>query len=71
VNWIELNWKILVTQGVVGIVFGIVAMVWPIASVITLVVAGFVLRSAVNKAAVAGTAGASGALASATPALGV
>ena len=37
-NWIELNWKILVAQGVVGVVFGIVAMVWPIASVITLVV---------------------------------
>jgi uncharacterized membrane protein HdeD (DUF308 family) len=38
VNWIELNWKILVTQGVIGIIFGIVAMVWPIASVVTLVV---------------------------------
>jgi uncharacterized membrane protein HdeD (DUF308 family) len=38
VNWIELNWKILVTQGVIGVVFGIVAMIWPIASVITLVV---------------------------------
>lgn len=37
-NWIELNWKILVTQGVIGIIFGFVAMIWPIASVITLVV---------------------------------
>jgi uncharacterized membrane protein HdeD (DUF308 family) len=38
VDWTLRGWKILVTQGVIGIVFGIVAMVWPIASVVTLVV---------------------------------
>ncbi|HET7799793.1 MAG TPA: DUF308 domain-containing protein [Humibacillus xanthopallidus] len=37
-DWTLINWKLLVTQGVIGVVFGVVAMVWPIASVVTLVV---------------------------------
>ena len=37
-DWTLVNWKLLVTQGVTGIVFGIIAMVWPIASVVTLAV---------------------------------
>ncbi len=32
------SWKLLVVRGVIGIVFGIVAMVWPISTVVGLVV---------------------------------
>lgn len=35
-NWLNLSWKVLVLRGVVGIVFGIVAMVWPIDTAIAL-----------------------------------
>jgi uncharacterized membrane protein HdeD (DUF308 family) len=37
-GWLELSWPVLVVRGVVGILFGIVAMVWPISTGITLVV---------------------------------
>lgn len=33
-DWLNLSWKVLVARGVVGIVFGIVAMVWPTSTVI-------------------------------------
>lgn len=34
----QFSWKLLVVRGVVGILFGIVAMVWPISTVFALVV---------------------------------
>lgn len=35
-NWLNMSWKILVLRGVVGIVFGIVAMVWPLNTALAL-----------------------------------
>lgn len=58
-DWTLINWKLLVTQGVIGIVFGVVAMVWPLLALlwgVMLVVAGLVLRSAITKAVTAGAA---------------
>jgi uncharacterized membrane protein HdeD (DUF308 family) len=35
-DWMSLSWKAMVVRGAVGIVFGVVALVWPIQTVITL-----------------------------------
>ncbi len=37
-SWLEANWKLSVARGVLGIVFGVVAMVWPVETLVTLVV---------------------------------
>lgn len=37
-DWLEMEWKLLVTRGVIGIVFGIVAMAWPMGTAVTLIV---------------------------------
>ena len=36
-TWLELSWKALVVRGAVGIVFGIVAVVWPLETATALV----------------------------------
>lgn len=35
---LDLSWKVMVARGAVGVIFGIVAMVWPLSTVIALVV---------------------------------
>lgn len=35
-DWLNLSWKVLVARGVLGIVFGIVAMAWPLDTAIAL-----------------------------------
>ena len=35
-DWMNLSWKSLVVRGGVGIVFGILAMVWPVTTAIAL-----------------------------------
>jgi uncharacterized membrane protein HdeD (DUF308 family) len=35
-DWLSLGWKLLVARGVLGIVFGVVAMIWPVGTAITL-----------------------------------
>jgi uncharacterized membrane protein HdeD (DUF308 family) len=35
-DWMSLSWKSLVVRGVIGIVFGVVALVWPLETVIAL-----------------------------------
>jgi len=35
-DWLNLSWKLLVVRGVIGILFGIVAMVWPIETAVAL-----------------------------------
>jgi uncharacterized membrane protein HdeD (DUF308 family) len=35
-DWFALSWKLLLTRGIIGILFGIVAMVWPISTAIAL-----------------------------------
>jgi len=35
-DWLNASWKLLVTRGVIGIVFGIVAMVWPVSTAVAL-----------------------------------
>lgn len=35
-SWLDVGWKILVLRGVVAIVFGLVAIVWPISTAVTL-----------------------------------
>jgi len=37
-EWLSLSWKILVVRGVVGVVFGVLAMAWPELTILTLVV---------------------------------
>ncbi|WP_300683138.1 DUF308 domain-containing protein [Nocardioides sp.] len=37
-DWLSLSWKLLMVRGAIGIVFGIVAMVWPISTIWALVV---------------------------------
>jgi len=37
-SWLELGWKVLVVRGAIGIVVGVVAMVWPDITVLALVV---------------------------------
>lgn len=37
-EFLRLSWKILLVRGVIGIVFGIVAMVWPLSTTVALVV---------------------------------
>lgn len=36
-DWLSLGWKLLVTRGVLAIVFGLIAMIWPQATVIAFV----------------------------------
>jgi uncharacterized membrane protein HdeD (DUF308 family) len=35
-DWIKLSWKLLVVRGVIGIVFGVLAMIWPLSTAIAL-----------------------------------
>lgn len=35
-DWLSLSWKLLVVRGVIGVLFGIVAMVWPVTTAIAL-----------------------------------
>ena len=35
-DWLAVGWKALVTRGVIGIVLGVMAMVWPIGTAIAL-----------------------------------
>ena len=35
-DWLAVGWKALVMRGVIGIVLGVMAMVWPIATAIAL-----------------------------------
>jgi uncharacterized membrane protein HdeD (DUF308 family) len=35
-DWLNLSWKLLVTRGVLAIVFGIIAMIWPLETAIAL-----------------------------------
>lgn len=37
-NWLELSWKALASRGAIGIVFGVVALAWPGATVIAFAV---------------------------------
>jgi uncharacterized membrane protein HdeD (DUF308 family) len=37
-DWLTLGWKMLLVRGVIGIVFGIIAIVWPISTAIALAV---------------------------------
>lgn len=37
-DWLSSAWQLLVLRGVVGIIFGVLAMVWPISTVVALVV---------------------------------
>ncbi|MET0837138.1 MAG: DUF308 domain-containing protein [Marmoricola sp.] len=37
-SWLEMSWKLLVARGVLAIVFGLVAMIWPVETLVTLVV---------------------------------
>lgn len=37
-GWLELSWPVLLVRGLVGILFGIVAMLWPIDTAVVLVV---------------------------------
>jgi uncharacterized membrane protein HdeD (DUF308 family) len=37
-DWLNLSWKLLVARGVIGIIFGFMAMVWPDLTIIALVV---------------------------------
>ena len=37
-EWLNLSWKILVVRGVVGVVFGVLAMTWPELTILTLVI---------------------------------
>ncbi len=38
VLWLEMSWKVLVVRGALGIVFGLVAMIWPVETLLTLVI---------------------------------
>ncbi|GAA1549366.1 HdeD family acid-resistance protein [Nocardioides humi] len=35
-DWLNLSWQLLVARGVIGVIFGILAMVWPISTAIAL-----------------------------------
>lgn len=37
-DWLSLSWQVMVVRGIVGVVFGVVAMAWPIGTVVALVV---------------------------------
>jgi uncharacterized membrane protein HdeD (DUF308 family) len=37
-DWLSLSWKVLVLRGVVGVVFGLMAMTWPGLTILALVV---------------------------------
>jgi uncharacterized membrane protein HdeD (DUF308 family) len=37
-DWLSLAWKVLVARGVIGIVFGVIALVWPGETVVAFVV---------------------------------
>lgn len=37
-DWLALSWKVLVVRGVIGVAFGVMAMVWPDLTVLVLVV---------------------------------
>ncbi len=37
-DWLELSWKVLIVRGVLGIAFGLMALLWPDLTVVALVV---------------------------------
>ena len=68
-SWLEANWKLSVMRGVLGIVFGIVAMVWPVETIVTLVVLWGIWALVDGISALAGAFRAEGGLATTVLAL--